>query len=79
MKKNILSKILTSGIITIPILVGISLISNYNIASNKNISLNTNRTKTIIEPLIPTDGIISKEFVTELIAYKKSVLEIGAV
>ena len=67
--RNILSKILTLGVIAAPILIGVSLINNTsNISSSKsNLTITS---KTI--PPVPTDGVITSEFVTQLIAYKKS-------
>ena len=73
MKKNILSKILTLGVIAVPILIGTSLLSFSNITSNKsNLTITS---KTI--PTVPEDGIITKDFVKNLIRFKESQVPPG--
>ena len=79
MKKNILSKIITIGVITTPILVGTSLIANSNTIINNSNSLITNldiEKKKLLPPT--TSSTITPEFVTQLVAYKTSLVEIGS-
>jgi hypothetical protein len=79
MKKNILSKIITIGVITTPILVGTALIANSNTIINNSNSLITNldiEKKKLLPPT--TSSTITPEFVTQLVAYKTSLVEIGS-
>ena len=71
MKKNILSKVLTLGIIATPILVGTTLISTSNINAN---SSSSNIISKNISPPTMWNNRINKEFVGELIAYKKATI-----
>ena len=81
MKKNILSKVLTLGVVTTPILVGITLINTSNVDSKQDTSIplssnvkNNEKNSVLKTPKVPENGIIDPTFVSELITYKKNTI-----
>jgi hypothetical protein len=78
-KKHILSTSLIFGTAITPILIGSSLlISNSNIDSNKT-NIDEKNISVLTQPLVPSDGVINKVFINELIAYKKTLIAVGDV
>jgi hypothetical protein len=66
MKKNILSKIITLGVVATPILIGTTLVSNSNVILNENNSMVKMETKA---PVLLEKTITSK-FVGDLVHQK---------